>query len=939
MRLLNTERLSSETFVEESEIRFPSFAILSHTWEDGEVTFQDIQGDLSSIKCKPGFAKIQGACSQAKKDNFSYIWIDTCCIDKSSSAELSEAINSMWRWYQLSDVCYAYLSDVDTAQAPFALSKGLNDQMPYRWFERGWTLQELLAPRNVAFYSSNWSYLGDRTLLLDEISRITGIDTYALKGGDLRELSVARRMAWASHRKTTRIEDVAYCLLGIFDINMPLLYGEGTKAFIRLQEEIMRTCDDQSIFAWSDPDEQDRPSEPYVTKEGRSHEDHSVFAPSPKYFTHSSVVDFQTVSTGRSTMLNTNLGLRLSLLITRESEVVYGEYLAVLNCEVGSIPGVFPCIRLRRISLEGMQFRRVDIHQLFHLARPDIELAIDVNGFNPTEAQDALFDIHSGTVIKSWKPKEIFISQVPRSHMDPVFRFVPHTRDGSEKLVVNEVYPKGIWDERTGVVRPSAVHSAATNLQDKFALQIALRNVQCVIVIGIRPENSYLGRLSLKPWCKLEVFDLPPDGCRHEALKNLCSSADHTSQLIAESTCASLELSCFVAPRRISANRQTFIIGLVKEPDPGLSLSSIQHYAEEATLSLSESARRIDNPDRVPDRSYAWGSVSTSVFDRSRAVPEYVGIINPGKTGYVNCAMQISFMLRPFRTLWQLYPEQLQTVLQSNFELDSNLLNSLKSMFEDLQHQVYSVSPLDMLESFGWDQQNVKEPQDIVDFLEVFLERIQKLPEGKRLYSAFMDLAGSFLRTRDNVEDNLIRTRDYIDRRTSWCKRTYPSTRRDLVRLINGALEDVLRDFYSDPDYEKTQKIPPVFMTKIRTCSYDIDKDEMVWFRGGFTFPAILRMNKVVNIEREAHKCVYALHGVVVLEGAKENARWLVYLKPQEEGQWFKFFNEVVSPASSTEVIEESYTYGGSEDGEAPPRTAYLLMYLQVSKLDMLLGR
>jgi len=177
-----------------------------------------------------------------------------CCIDKTSSAELSEAINSMFRWYKRAVICYAYLSDVE-------LGGGVDMHPSYpgvpskfaqsRWFSRGWTLQELIAPKEVVFYSRDWGIIGSRERLCLALEEITGIKRDLLNTGDVKFASVADRMTWAAKRTTTRVEDVAYCLLGIFDVNMPLLYGEGQKAFTRLQEEILRTSTDQSIFAWS----------------------------------------------------------------------------------------------------------------------------------------------------------------------------------------------------------------------------------------------------------------------------------------------------------------------------------------------------------------------------------------------------------------------------------------------------------------------------------------------------------------------------------------------------------------------------------------------------------------------------------------------------------------------------------------------------------------
>jgi hypothetical protein len=173
-----------------------------------------------------------------------FLTYTSCCIDKTSSAELSEAINSMFRWYSRSKVCYAYLTDVSY--------DGFDDSLPKsRWFTRGWTLQELLAPSSVVFYSAEWTRIGDSEVLISVLRNVTRIDEGILsRTKSLDWVSVAEKMSWAATRETTRVEDMAYCLLGIFDINMPLLYGEGGRAFQRLQEEILRNSQDQSLFAW-----------------------------------------------------------------------------------------------------------------------------------------------------------------------------------------------------------------------------------------------------------------------------------------------------------------------------------------------------------------------------------------------------------------------------------------------------------------------------------------------------------------------------------------------------------------------------------------------------------------------------------------------------------------------------------------------------------------
>lgn len=302
MRLINTHTLKLEDCLEV----VPKYAILSHTWGDEEVTLQDwsapemrdhllsLLGTLESegpaytsltkwqslahinsteveervqhwrgpIGTKNhlnrfGYWKILQTCILARKDGLRYLWVDTNCIDKTSSAELSEAINSMYVWYRSSAVCYAYLSDVVITDSTYENINDLKDDSlnsfrQSRWFRRGWTLQELLAPRRLSFFSRDWILVGTKQNMAPLLAEITRVDErYLLYTQDIRSASVAQRMAAAADRTTTRPEDIAYCLLGLFNVNMPLLYGEGGKAFVRLQEEIMKVSDDHSIFAWT----------------------------------------------------------------------------------------------------------------------------------------------------------------------------------------------------------------------------------------------------------------------------------------------------------------------------------------------------------------------------------------------------------------------------------------------------------------------------------------------------------------------------------------------------------------------------------------------------------------------------------------------------------------------------------------------------------------
>lgn len=323
------------------------YAILSHTWgsDEDEVVYTDILNGKAHTR-KTFETKVVYTCRRAIADRYKYAWIDTCCIDKSSSAELSEAINSMFYWYRKSAVCYVLLSDVpgdtniDDPNSAFAKA---------RWFTRGFTLQELLAPPDVVFYSGDWLELGTKTGLCTTLAAITKIDIDVLIGNrPIEATSIANRMGWAASRVTKRPEDIAYCLMGIFSVNMPLLYGEGSRAFIRLQEEIMKSSIDHSLFAWVD---EDAPEE----------EMRGVLARSPSVFSKTRMISPYQPWNKQEPYVMTNMGLSIDLPVNQVTGTD-GMFVACLDCPTSDLSEeTFFGIFLRKMAManDDMRFTRV----------------------------------------------------------------------------------------------------------------------------------------------------------------------------------------------------------------------------------------------------------------------------------------------------------------------------------------------------------------------------------------------------------------------------------------------------------------------------------------------------------------------------------------------------------------------------------------------------
>lgn len=325
MRFLDTTSLKFRDLSDREVSKLKKgYSILSHRWThgDNEISYADVLSGNEDIQTKAGYKKLTGACALAKRLGYDLIWIDTCCINKTDSVELSEAINSMYRWYMLSDVCIAYLEDVPPIASSTAVRTAINAS---EWFHRGWTLQELIAPKKVHFYNRDWGSLGDKARLSDLLVSKTNVPADVLKNSVRPQAcSVAQRMSWAAKRTTTRIEDRAYSLMGIFDVNMPMIYGEREGAFIRLQEQIISKSTDESIFAWHLDLLEDS------TRDARD-VSCGLLATSPACFARCDDV----VGTGRSRGFRVNqFGLSISFPATIHT---LGTYLAPLNATKTSL--------------------------------------------------------------------------------------------------------------------------------------------------------------------------------------------------------------------------------------------------------------------------------------------------------------------------------------------------------------------------------------------------------------------------------------------------------------------------------------------------------------------------------------------------------------------------------------------------------------------------
>ncbi|KAK4225375.1 hypothetical protein QBC38DRAFT_530960 [Podospora fimiseda] len=420
MRLINTKTFKVEEFLEQET---PPYAILSHTWaaDEEEINFQDAQeGNITNPGV--GSIKLRGSCRQAIKDGLNYVWIDTCCIDKRNLVELSEAINSMFRWYKRASFCYAYMADVPDNDTPREPASRFRSS---RWFTRGWTLQELLAPKYVRFYDSSWNHLGNKGTMASILEEITGIPRQHLQGiTRLHHASVAQRMAWTAKRNTKRPEDLAYCLLGIFGVSMPMIYGEGgNQAFLRLQEHIMRTTRDDSMLAWGLKDSNSPPLSDDVVGQATCR----VMATTPANFIACKhIVSRQQPNTPSSSLKISggSLGAFLPLVAVGPNK-----FIALLNCGPESNAS-------QRV---GMPLVKTDLGASNEYARPASANAVLYSTTESCPPPQPLYiknDTGAHTVSLEWTQN---------------FWLFDHDAFAELGLELTEVFPKSCWDQERAV--------------------------------------------------------------------------------------------------------------------------------------------------------------------------------------------------------------------------------------------------------------------------------------------------------------------------------------------------------------------------------------------------------------------------------------------------------------------------------------------------------
>ncbi|KAJ2898044.1 het domain [Zalerion maritima] len=487
MRLLNTHKIQVDEIWADSYV--PPYAILSHTWDSEEISLLDIEGlhgywessggannSIPTTK-KRSFEKIRRAVRTARQHGYKYIWVDTCCIDKTSQEEVSDAVNNNFAWYQDAAVCYAYLSDVEPADRDDVYG----DKSTFRrsrWFTRGWTLSELIAPAKMEFYAHDWSHLGSKTndKFLKLLSKASGVPMDILNGEvELDDVCIATRMQWAARRQTTRVEDVGYSLLGIFGVQMSVNYGEGSSAFIRMQQEILPKTHDQSLFAWYMNDESGiaspTPSNGDIRMWG-------LLADSPKRFTktgnlkpviHPSAVENPWGMTGK--------GLRAGFIIRPCTEFGFSTdiYQARLNCEPRDLSTSPPTIFLKR--LWGDQFARI---------------LADKRNMGTTRAPNTNEGTFETIFVKQQPTQAVRHIRITVADQAPASGMVDRT---PIKWEVISAYPEEYWDKKVTLKTPGF----QTGIVGVIRIQVKIPRSAYTVDVAVGMIHD---QRSCRSWCQ-----------------------------------------------------------------------------------------------------------------------------------------------------------------------------------------------------------------------------------------------------------------------------------------------------------------------------------------------------------------------------------------------------------------------------------------------------
>lgn len=460
MRLLHTTHWKLESFPTPSRPQVPPYVILSHRWDEREISFLEMEtiDEHHELKESKSFDKIKNCCKQAAEVGFEYAWIDTCCINKTDDAELAEALSSMYNWYRGSQVCYAYLSDVLSSENPESEGSSFRKS---RWFTRGWTLQELLAPLHVTFFGADWTEIGTKSSLRAVITELTRIDHRTLLVNVTENISVAQRMSWAADRETAVPEDRAYSLMGLFGItNMRMRYGEGNNAFRRLQLEILKTSDDQSIFAW---------------RSAHNHHKRGLLAESPSEFAGCGDIRHYGADSDTSAYGMTNKGLRLELpLLERDKET--GSFLGVLTCQRkrGDVyPDRYPLgIALQRTGgTQSTLFERHPSNTLVEVREP-----VD-------------FNVRREIYVKERDPSRLNLAQWMT--VEEGYTLVVRSPPPGEPII--EPSPNMRWNVSRSQIRLSMEHSGDSGMMIlvRDSEKAAPRQYVIVVMMGVHNYNVW----------------------------------------------------------------------------------------------------------------------------------------------------------------------------------------------------------------------------------------------------------------------------------------------------------------------------------------------------------------------------------------------------------------------------------------------------------------